>query len=81
MTTEQAERVITDRIAVKYWWARALDMFREMTFSNTTPTTVSGLRVDPRWPLDGAKICFTRDADGKRVSMQMRGKKFLARAK
>ena len=77
MTKSAAEQAIADRIADKFWVGRALDVFRTMT-EGPTYTTVSGLRIDPRWPICGAKIAFTRDSDGGRVTIQMRGKKFVA---
>ena len=51
-------------------------MFRALTTSNTTPTTISGLRVDATWPARGT-IAFTRDVDAKRVTLRLRGNRFI----
>lgn len=73
MTTTQAEAVIVAKVN-RSWQGRALDMFRHMVISNTTVTTISGLRIAGDWPLRGS-ITFTRDADGKRCRLWLHRRK------
>jgi hypothetical protein len=73
----KAEAVISREVD-RPFLDRALEMFRHVTDGDTT---ISNLRVPKDWPLGGV-ISFTRDADGRPVTMGLDKKtsKWFARA-
>lgn len=76
MTEDMAVRLVLMSKLNRAWVDRAASMLRSLCRSNTTPTTVSDMTVNPRWPLEG-DIRFTRDADGKRFSLRLEGNKWI----
>ena len=73
-----AEGIIRRRVN-RFWIDRALEMFRHMTESHLTITTISNLKIATGWP-DLGCISFTRDADGKRIKLLLNRGKFIASA-
>lgn len=79
MTKSQAETMIANKVNAA-WADKAVELFRELTFSMSVYTTVSGLRICGDWPHRGS-ITFTRDVDGKKCRLYMTTKQWVAVAK
>ena len=79
MTVSTAIKEITRRLDNKWWADKAAEMLRHLTYSNTTVTTVSDLAVCHGWPTKGS-IRFTRDADGRRFQLCLKGNRWVGRA-
>lgn len=66
----------------KIWLERMKDVVSSLTSKGAgrTDSTISHITIDPLWPSKG-KFQFTRDVDGKRFSVLLKGNKIVTESK
>lgn len=80
MTPEQIVAEYRKRVNPAPCADRVLDFARAMLWDRRGFTTATQFRVHPNFPLRGS-LSFTRDGDGKRCSLTLRGNKWKGVAK